>query len=268
MVDINLVSILLPSFFGGVLILLTHLILGRQVLNRGIVFMDLAVAQIAAMGAVIAHLMNNVVIGSHSHSQEAFQDGLEAAMPFLFSIGGACLISRLSRRSPKELEAIIGCIYVLAAAGILMFLASDPYGAEHISDTLGGRILWIQWSNLAIPGLASVALLVGLVLKPDLLRGRLFYPIFAILVTMSVKMTGVYLVFSTLIMPALAVSGMIGVKAWVMGYCLGIAGIGTGLAISSLFDYPGGASIVVTMAMACASFRLVRGVKSPAVVSP
>ena len=264
MVDINLVTILLPSFCSGALILLTHLILGRQVLNRGIVFMDLAVAQIAAMGAVVAHLMNKIVIGNSS-SLSALQDGVEAAMPFLFSIGGACLISMLSRRSPRELEAIIGCIYVLAAAGILILLASDPFGAEHISDTLGGRILWIQWSNLAIPGLVSLLLVAGLLVKPELLKGRMFYPIFAVLVTMSVKLTGVYLVFSTLIMPALAVSGMVGIKAWITGYCLGLAGIGTGLVISSLFDYPGGASIVVTMAMACAFFRLL--VRSPAATS-
>ncbi|MET4692224.1 hypothetical protein [Endozoicomonas lisbonensis] len=266
MVDISLVTILLPSFCGGVLILVSHLILGRQVLSRGIVFMDLAVAQIAAMGAVIAHIMNKALGISHNPMQENLKDGLETAMPFIFSIAGACLISKLSRRAPIELEAIIGCIYILAAACILLALASDPHGAEHITDTLGGRLLWIQWSNLQIPGLATMALLAGLLLMPQLLTGRLFYPIFAILITMSVKLSGVYLVFSTLIMPALAVSGMAGMKSWVTGYSLGIIGIGTGLVLSSLLDYPGGASIVVTMAMACALFRML--VKFPATVSP
>ena len=187
-------------------------------------------------------------------------------MPFVFSIAGACLISKLSRRAPIELEAIIGCIYILAAACILLVLASDPHGAEHISDTLGGRLLWIQWSDLQIPGLTTLALLAGLFLMPQLLTGKIFYPIFAILITMSVKLSGVYLVFTTLIMPALAISGMVGIKSWITGYSLGIIGIGTGLMLSSLFDYPGGASIVVMMAVACALFRIF--VKSPATVSP
>ncbi|MCW7555439.1 metal ABC transporter permease [Endozoicomonas gorgoniicola] len=266
MVDISLVTILLPSFCGGVLILISHLILGRQVLSRGIVFMDLAVAQIAAMGAVIAHIMNKALESSHSHLQETFKNGLETVMPFVFSIAGACLISKLSRRAAIELEAIIGCIYILAAACILLVLASDPHGAEHISDTLGGRLLWIQWSDLQIPTLATITLLAGLFLMPQLLTGRLFYPVFAIMITMSVKLSGVYLVFTTLIMPALAISGRVGIKSWITGYSLGIIGIGTGLMLSSLFDYPGGASIVVMMAVACALFRVM--VKSPATVSP
>ncbi|AMO58781.1 hypothetical protein GZ77_17150 [Endozoicomonas montiporae] len=266
MVDISLVTILLPAFCGGALVLISHLILGRQVLNRGIVFMDLAVAQIAAMGSIFAHLMSEILGVSESPSQEAFMNALETAMPFIFSVSGACLISRLSSRTSIELEAMIGCIYILAAACILLVLSSDPHGAEHMSDTLGGKILWIQWSSLVTPGLATLALLAGLLLKPQLLTTNLFYPIFAILITLSVELAGVYLVFSTLIMPALAVSGMTGKKSWITGYGLGVAGIGAGLVLSSLLDYPGGPSIVLTMAMACMMFRWL--VRAPATVSP
>ena len=266
MVDISFMAILLPAFCGGVLVLISHLILGRQVLSRGIVFMDLAVAQIAAMGSIFAHLMNEMLGVSESQPQETMMNVLETAMPFIFSISGACLISRLSSRAPIELEAMIGCIYILAAACILLALSSDPHGAEHMSDTLGGKILWIQWSSLLTPGLATLVLLASLLIKPQLLTTSMFYPIFAILITLSVELAGVYLVFSTLIMPALAVSGMTGKKSWITGYGLGVAGIGAGLVLSSLLDYPGGASIVVTMAMACIVFRLL--VKSPAIVSP
>ena len=256
MIDFNLLSILMPAFCGGVLILVTHLILGRQVLARGIVFMDLAVAQIAALGAVVAHLLNHTITGTYSLIQDRLHDVLDVAMPYIFSIAGACLISTLSRKSPRELEAIIGCIYVLAAVGILLFLSNDPNGAEHMSTVLGGRILWLQWSSLLTLSVASTSLLIALFFYPGLLKGKLFYPIFAVLVTMSVKLSGVYLVFSTLIMPALAVSALEGIKTWLAGYLLGITGIAGGLVLSSLFDFPGGASIVLAMAIVCTCFRL------------
>lgn len=265
MIDPNLLSILLPSFCGSVLILVSHLILGRQILARGIVFMDLAIAQIAALGAVVAHLLSSMVPGFSPCLQEPLHKTLDIVMPFIFSIAGASMVSTLSHHTPKELEAIIGCIYVLAATGILLLLSNDPNGAEHMSTVLGGRVLWLQWSNLAALAAATLMLLITQAIYPQLLQGKLFYPVFAVLVTMSVNLSGVYLVFSTLIMPALAVSGLPGLQGWLVGYSLGVAGIAGGLVFSSLYDYPGGASIVLVMAIACASFRLLA--KCPATAS-
>ena len=264
MSDTSLLLILLPSFAGGVLVLSTHLVLGRQVLKRGIVFMDLAMAQIAAMGTVIAHMSSASLSGLCHSATTVFQTKVETLLPFLFSIAGACLISQLTHRAHKELEAMIGCVYVLAATGTLLLVASDPHGAEHITSTLEGRIIWIQWSDLIMPSVVSLILIAGLMFKPSLLNGKAFYPVFAVLVTLSVSLVGVYMVFSTLIMPALAISGIEGKKAWMTGFGLGVLGIAAGLMLSCAYDLPGGASIVVVLAAVCASYRLLV-VKYPAV---
>ncbi|MGI9282752.1 MAG: metal ABC transporter permease [Endozoicomonas sp.] len=254
MMEWDLLSILLPALVAGIIVFSTHLILGWQVLERGIVFMDLAIAQIAAMGAIVAHILS--MMHAHSHDSHHGSMGLGVLMPFLFSIGGAGLIALLAKYAEKELEAIIGCIYVVSAASITLLLASDPHGAEHISRALNGHILWLGWQDMLVPGLVSIAFLVGAAFRPQILNGKLFYPIFALMVTLSVKMVGVYLVFSALIMPALAVNQLSGKKALTLGYLAGLTGLVLGLVLSSLYDFPGGATIVVSLAAVSTVLRV------------
>ncbi|WP_062259994.1 metal ABC transporter permease [Endozoicomonas arenosclerae] len=258
MMEWEILSILMPALVAGIIVFSTHLILGRQVLQRGIVFMDLAIAQIAAMGAIVAHILTTMHGHGHSHDAHNGSEVLGILMPFLFSIAGAGLIALLARYAEKELEAIIGCIYVVSAASITLLLASDPHGAEQISRALNGHILWLSWKDMLIPGLLSIAFLLGVFFKPEILTGRLFYPAFALMVTLSVKMVGVYLVFSALIMPALAINQRSGKKALGLGYLAGLAGLVIGLLLSSLYDLPGGATIVVSLAITCLAFRLFR----------
>lgn len=247
--DWDILSILLPAFTGGMLILSTHLILGRQVLRRGIVFMDLAIAQVAALGALSGHLLQ-------------IESGLAGVLlPYAFSLAGAGLIASLSHRIEQELEAVIGCLYVTTAAGFILLLSNDPHGAEHISNALAGHILWLNWSDLIAPGLLTLVLLILMTLRPRLLQGRGFYLLFAIAVTASVKLIGVYLVFSTLIMPALSVSRLTGRKALGWGYFSGITGYIVGLIASGLYDFPGGAAVVVALFFVCLSFRLLLNAK-------
>ena len=255
MINADLLTILAPSFAAGLIILSTHVVLGRQVLARGIVFMDLAVAQIAAMGAVIAHLLSHKLANQSLSGQNV----LSTVLPYLFSVSGAVVIAFLSNRCEKELEAIIGCIYVVAAANILLLLSNDPHGAEQVAKTLNGSILWLSWYELLIPVIVSVFLLAVVLIHRAVLESKLFYPLFAVLVTLSVEMVGVYLVFSSLIMPALAINRMYGKKALIYGYLLGAAGYLAGLMLSSLYDLPGGAAIVLALALTCCFYRMMKG---------
>ncbi|WOG28133.1 metal ABC transporter permease [Endozoicomonas sp. 8E] len=255
MMEWALFSIMMPALVAGIIVFSTHLVLGRQVLKRGIVFMDLAIAQIAAMGAIVAHILTMTPAHSHGGPHDS-SSGLGALMPFVFSIGGAGLIAWLAKYTEKELEAIIGCIYVVSAASITLLMSSDPHGAEHISKALNGHILWLGWQDMVVPGLASLAFLALTVVRPKILDGSLFYPLFALMVTLSVKMVGVYLVFSALIMPALAVNQLSGKKALTFGYMAGLTGMILGLVLSSLYDFPGGATVVVSLTAVCVLFRV------------
>lgn len=129
MFDLELMSILLPAFAAGVLVLSTHVVLGRQVLKRGIIFIDLAIAQVAALGAIVAHMDHRVEDIPFSH----------VWMPAVFALAGAGFIAWLSKRMADELEAMIGCFYVLSAVAAMLLLANDPHGAELLKQLMSGR---------------------------------------------------------------------------------------------------------------------------------
>ena len=112
---------------------------------------------------------------------------------------GAYLLSLSEQRWPKEQEAIIGVSFILASSAGILLLANNPHGGEHIKTLLAGQILWVDWSQI---GLALIVYTVIMVLW-FLFKGRLghrgFYLLFAVNVTISVQLVGVYLVFATLI---------------------------------------------------------------------
>ena len=237
--------------------------LPEVVLSRAFspVFMDLAIAQIAAMGAIISfQLFGNVGV-EHNHGHLLMDNNIDSPallkvmMPFVFSLGAAGLIACLSRFMEKELESIIGCLYVLAASSITLLLASNPNGAEHILKTLGGRILWLVWGDLVWLGVASAICLLVIVLRASIISGIFFYPLFAVIVTLGVQLVDVYLVFSMLIMPAIAVSRLSERQALVSGYLIGTLAVVSGLLSAHYYDLPGGASIIVTMSVAGVLFR-------------
>lgn len=247
MLNWDLLDILLPALGAGILVLSTHVVLGRQVLRRGIIFIDLAIAQVAALGAIVSHM--------HPLLEEAPFSGLW--MPALFALAGAGLIAWLSRRMAGELEAMIGCLYVLAAVAAMLLLANDPHGAELLKQLMSGQILWVSWDQLWLPALVSSAVLALIMARPTLLDGPAFYLLFALVITLSVELVGVYLVFSTLILPALAVNRLTGSRALGWAYGVGLCGYLTGLVLSAMFDLPSGAMIVATLALSAASFRII-----------
>jgi zinc/manganese transport system permease protein len=231
------VSILGPAFFAGLLVLATHVPLGRQVLARGIIFIDLAIAQAAGLGVIIAG-----VLGWDAHGVAA------QAAAFSAAIVGALGLAWTDARFAHVQEAIIGAFFVLCATGGLLLLANNPHGGEELKDLLVGQILWVDFHNL-FPAAIVSALVVSLWFGWRERLGRAgFYLMFALSVTVSVQLVGVYLVFASLIVPALATRGMTEKSGLVWAYVVGAAGYLAGLALSALFDLPTGAVIVWSLA--------------------
>ena len=234
------ISILGPAMVAGLIVLSTHVPLGRQVLSRGIIFIDLAIAQIAALGVIAAQF-----VGIEEHGV-----GVQLAAA-IAALAGAAVLAWTDRRWPKMQEPLIGTFFVLAATGGLLLLANNPQGGEHLKDLLVGQILWVSYRQLVPAALLSLALLAFLWLRPSRLVGIVFYALFALAITVSVQLVGVYLVFASLIVPALATAGMPASRQLGAAYAVGVVGYATGLALSAVFDLPSGAMIVWTLA-ACA----------------
>ena len=128
-------------------------------------------------------------------------------------------------------------------------LAGNPHGSEHLKEMLVGQILWQTWpSLLPIAVLYAIVLAVWVVLGKRL-RGLGFYVAFAIVVTASVQIVGIYLVFASLIIPALATAGIKRGNRLIAGYLIGAASYLVGIVLSVLFDLPTGAVIVWSMAI-------------------
>lgn len=249
MSDVDL-GIMLPALLAGALVLATHVPLGQQVLARGIIFIDLAVAQIAGLGVILAALAGWETGGWRAQIAATIS-----------AVAGALLLNWSERRWPDIQEALIGVAFVLAASGSLLILASDPHGAEQLKDLLSGQILWVGYDQL-IPAAIVFALVLafwyGLGQPPGTAR---FYLLFAFAVTVSVQLVGVYLVFASLIVPALATRHYAPRYRLVAGYLVGLIGYTTGLLISALYDTPASPTIVWTLtsaALLMGTFRLRR----------
>lgn len=238
-------GILAPAFLAGLLVLMTHVPLGTRVLERGIVFIDLAIAQIAGLGVIVADALG--LPGGPLAVQAA---------AVCAALAGAGLLAWTERRAGEQLEALIGVLFVLAASTGVLLLASNPHGGEHLQDLLVGQILWVGWPQLASLAAVTAVLLAVLALGWSARLGRFgFYAIFAVAVTASVQVVGVYLVFTSLIVPALATLGAR--HRLVLGAAIGAIGYAAGLALSALLDLPSGPTIVCTLAaVALAAHRI------------
>jgi zinc/manganese transport system permease protein len=225
--------IVLPAFLAGLLVLATHIPLGAQVLKRGIVFIDLAIAQIAALGVVIA---GSLGLEPHGWAVQVAA-GIAAVL-------GALLLTWTERRWPEVQEAQIGVMFILAASAGLLLVAHNPHGGEHLQDLLAGQILWVSYDQLLMPALGAALILAVLYFFNERLARLGFYLVFALAVTASVQLVGVYLVFASLIVPSLAVRHYRPGRRLAFAYLTGIGGYGCGLVLSVLLDLPSGALIV------------------------
>ena len=236
-------SILLPAFAAGVLVAATHVPLGMQVLARGIVFIDLAIAQVAGCGVLLADQL-----GFEAEGVAVQIAALGAAL------GGALLLTWTERIWPDVQEAVIGVVFVLGATGSVLLLASNVHGSEHLRDLLVGQILWAQPSRLVWAAVVYAVILALWFGAGERLGRTGFYVLFALAVTVSVQLVGLYLVFATLIVPPLATRRMTRGRL-AASWTLAAAGYAVGLVLSTALDLPSGPAIVwVLVALALALY--------------
>lgn len=234
----NTLDIVWPAFIAGLLVLATHIPFGMRVLQRGVIFADLAVAQIAGLGVIVAGLL-----------ELTGEPLLVQAIAAGSALCGAALLAWLERSAPEVKEAGIGLTFVLAASIGILLMSRDIHAGEHLKDLLVGQILWVSNTQLIATALLSAVLLAVWHLVRQRQNHLAFYALFALAVTASVQLVGIYLVFASLIVPALA-THKLKQRRMAAAYAVGIAGYVAGLLLSVWFDLPAGAAIVWMMVLA------------------
>lgn len=238
------IAILLPAFVAGLIVLSTHVPLGSEVLRRGIIFIDLAIAQVAGLGVIAADRL-----GFEQSDWMVQVSAVSAALLVSF------ILNWTHRRWPDVQEALIGICFVMAAAAGILMLAGNPHGGENLRELLVGQILWVTYDKLIPVTLVSAVILGFWFRFRSRMSGLPFYVLFAFAVTMSVQLVGIYLVFASLIFPALATLRI--ERRFVRlgcGYLAGGIGYALGLGLSAWFDLPSGAVIVWTLAVVAIVF--------------
>ena len=244
MQGLEALEIVLPATVAGLAIALIHSVLGIEVLRRGIIFIDLAIAQIAGLCVVL--------VGLWLHEPSWGETQIAAAVA---ALAAAAFFRWIERIVPDEQEAVIGSCFVLAASAVLLALANHPHGGEEIQHILSGQILFISWSQiLAFMPLYVVAgvLWFGV---PQVRSGLGFFVLFALVVTASVQLVGVYVVFASLILPALAVNSMDRGKVGA-AMLAGVVAVIAGVVISTLRDLPAGPVMVIAFAVVAVTWRV------------
>ena len=234
------ISILGPAVIAGFLVTAVLVPFGFEVLKRGIVFIDLAVAQIAGVGVIFADFL-----GWEPQGIAVQVAALGAALVT------ALLLTWTERRWPEVQEAIIGVVFVLGASAAILLLAGNPHGGEHLKDLLVGQILWVDPARLPREALIYAAILALWFGFGARLRRVGFYALFACAVTFSVQMVGLYLVFASLVLPALATYYALR-RRRLKAYAVGLSGYALGLLASLWLDLPSGAMIVCAMTLVAA----------------
>jgi zinc/manganese transport system permease protein len=232
----GVIEIILPAIIAGLIVSATHVPLGIEVLKRGIIFIDLAIAQIAGLGIIIARLY------FHSEHEHNSLISPEQTTALVFAISAALFFMFIERKAKDIQEAIIGCSFIVASSLALLLLADHPHGGEEIESILAGQILWASWNSLIFAGIAYAAVLFVWFYFRD--KAKIFYPLFAICITFSVQIVGVYLVFASLIFPALAVYKIKNRKLF-WAYLVSVIAYTGGITLSYQLDYP--ASPVIVM---------------------
>lgn len=233
------ISIILPAFLASALVLTTHVPLGTEVLRRGIIFIDLAIAQVAGLGVIAADTMG--------WEAEGWMVQIAAVSAALVA---ALLLHWTDKRWPDMQEALIGVSFVLAATAGILLLAGNPHGGEHLKELLVGQVLWVNYEQLLPVSIVSALVLAAWYWMRGHLRGFGFYALFAFAVTASVQLVGIYMVFACLIIPALATRQIArrGLRI-ACGYSIGVSSCLAGLLLSVSADLPAGAVIVWCLAV-------------------
>lgn len=260
--------LLLPALALSALLVLTHTYFGLHVLARGIVFVDLALAQVAALGASVAFLLDHEVHGGAARVY-AFGAALLAGAGFAW-------LRRLPDKTLREVA--IGCVYVVAAALSIVILSRSAPGMEELRALLNGNILWVRWGEIALVAAvyAALALLHGVFWprfqalsfgghapRGALLWELLFFASFAAVITLAVQLAGVLLVLAFLILPAFSAVLLARTpsRRLVLGWLLGLGGAVAGLVCSVLADLPTGPTMAVVLGLLPILAALMRGAR-------
>ena len=208
--------------------------LGAQVLARGVVFIDLAVAQAAAAAALWA--------GALLHHPSVWETQLMAAAG---ALACAAVVAALARRWPAQREALIGLIYVMGASLALLGARQDPHGRERLSELLAADVLWAGWWQVAVLGVCAVLMSALHRWRSRWLqRDAVFYLAFALMASVVVPVLGLFVVFVALIAPALWLrSG----AAWWLAVAGTLAAGAAGLSLSWWLDAPSGACVALAL---------------------
>ena len=188
-----MLDILAPGLVAGLIVLAAHAPLGIEVLKRGIVFIDLATAQVVGLALILLNLWLEDPFWI-VHQGVSFGAGIAIALFFRW----------IERASPDEQEAVIGSSFIVAASLGLLVLANDPHGGEVLNEILSGQILFISWGDIAAFLPVYLLFMIAWFAVPRLQSGTGFFLLFALVITASVQLVGVYVVFASLILPALA----------------------------------------------------------------
>jgi zinc/manganese transport system permease protein len=265
----DLLSFLAVPFVAGLILTGIHAYLGVHVVERGVIFVDLSLAQIAALGTTMAYLA-----GHDLH------DPITYFWSLGFTIAGAAIFAftRVHRETRIPQEAIIGIVYAVSAAAAILAMSKAPEGTEHLKDMLVGNILTVSWTTvLTTAGLYALVGLFHYIFRRKFLAisvgahtgeaetipnvklwDFLFYTSFGFVVTSSVSIAGVLLVFSYLIVPSVAAmlfARSIGARL-AIGWTMGAIVSALGILASFRLDLPTGATIVCTFGVALAVMAL------------
>lgn len=241
-----------------------HCQFGLQVLKRNVVFVDLALAQCAALGATVAFMQGHLP---------------QSTGAYAWSLGfawGAALLLSLIRYAPARIpaEALVGVLYVASAAAALLLIEKAPQGAEHLKQILTGSVLTVSLEDLTqvAPLYALIGALLGLAVRrgwlaqsgvAGWLADLVFYAAFGLVVTSSVALAGVLLVFSFLIIPAII--GLLwansSTRQLLLGWAVGGFAAGLGLLASYVLDTSTGATLVCAFALALGLALAVRALR-------
>jgi len=272
---VNFIELMLPPFVACMLLVAIHGYFGLHVIARGVIFVDLAMAQIAALGATTGLLFHGAITPGHT---EWFSAGAVA-------IGaGVLALTRTHKEGRVPHEAIIGIVYVVASAAALLIADKAPRGGDVVKDILVGNILWITWPTIIKDLIAYSAIGLFLFLlrrkfeavsfEPERVAREgwnlrwwdfLFYLLFGFTVTFSVPIAGVLLVFSFLVVPAVnaAMFATRPVPMMLIAWTTGMVSCTTGLAVSYALDLPTGPLIVCAFGLVLftswAGRRIIRG---------
>ncbi len=245
MLNGELLEIIGPAVAAGLMIALTHAPLGIEVLRRGIIFIDLAVAQIAGLGLVVGNMF------IHDPSPWLIQ-----FMALGCAVAAGLFFRKVETAMPERQEAIIGCAFVLAASLALLLLADHPHGGEEVKHLLSGQMLFVTWTDVAKHSPIYALILLAWFFRPEVRNNIGFYLLFALAITSSVQLVGVYVVFASLILPALAAVRVR--QPHLVAWLCGVAAVLSGIAFAVAFDMPAGPIIILSYT---ATALIIRGVR-------